>query len=107
MKVKMLSSSLLLLAVLLAPLEVNLASQTEEKDPASPEGRFDPSLYEFVKRFKSLGEGVHGAGDRVGPSPQESIDLFRLSDGLKIEVIASEPLIRQPLYLHFDHRGRL
>ncbi len=86
---------------------MNLASQTEENDPASPEGRFDPSLYEFVKRFKSLGEGVHGAGDRVGPSPQESIDLFRLSDGLKIEVIASEPLIRQPLYLHFDHRGRL
>lgn len=107
MKPKTLGSLLLLLAVFLAPLEVNLAAQTKEKDPVSPEGRFDPSLYEFVKRFKSLGEGVHGAGDRVGPSPQESVDLFQLSQGLEIEVIASEPLIRQPLYLHFDHRGRL
>ncbi len=107
MKLRIPSSLLLLLAVLLAPLEVNLASQTEEKDTASPEGRFDPSLSEFVKRFKSLGEGVHGAGDRVGPSPQESVGLFQLSEGLEIEVIASEPLIRQPLYLHFDHRGRL
>ena len=107
MKLKNLSRLPLLLALLLASLGVNLSAQTEEKDPTAPEGRFDPSLYEFVKRFKSLGEGVHGAGDRVGPSPQESIDLFELSEGLEIEVIASEPLIRQPLYLHFDHKGRL
>ncbi len=107
MNLKNLSRLPLLLALLLASLGVNLSAQTEEKDPTSPEGRFDPSLYEFVKRFKSLGEGVHGAGERVGPSPQESIDLFELSEGLEIEVIASEPLIRQPLYLHFDHRGRL
>ena len=107
MKLGTLSSLFLLLAAPLASLEVNLASPTGEKDPTSPEDRFDPSLYEFVKRFKSLGEGVHGAGDRVGPSPQESVDLFQLGEGLEIEVVASEPLIRQPLYLHFDHRGRL
>jgi glucose/arabinose dehydrogenase/cytochrome c553 len=71
-----------------------------------PEKHFAPEIEKFVETFKPAGEGVDGAGTKA-PSPEESLRLFTLSDGLQMEVVASEPTIRQPLNLHFDERGRL
>src|SRR6476646_1416116 len=43
-----------------------------------------------------------------GPfSPDEALRAFKTIDGLTIELVASEPVIRQPIDLHFDDRGRL
>lgn len=82
----------------------NEASQETQQKPDTP---FDPSLEEFVRNFKGGGEGVEGAGDQSPLSPEESLRHFRLAPGLALEVVASEPVIRQPLDLHFDERGRL
>jgi glucose/arabinose dehydrogenase len=71
-----------------------------------PEKHFTPEIEKFVETFKPAGEGVEGAGTKA-PSPEESLRFFTLSDGLEMEVVASEPTIRQPLNLHFDERGRL
>ncbi|MCI0423223.1 MAG: c-type cytochrome, partial [Acidobacteria bacterium] len=68
---------------------------------------FSPEVEEFVKDFKEMGEGVEGPGHAKVLSPEESLRRFKLSAGLEIEVVASEPVIRQPLNLHFDERGRL
>lgn len=64
-------------------------------------------MEDFVKNFKPAGEGVDGVGSAKALSPEESLKRFRVSDGLAIEVIASEPVIRQPINMHFDERGRL
>ena len=45
-------------------------------------------------------------GDKVS-RPDEALRAFKTIDGLTMELVASEPVIRQPIDLHFDDRGRL
>lgn len=40
-------------------------------------------------------------------SPQEAVRAFRLPPGFRIELVASEPLLREPTGLCWDERGRL
>jgi putative heme-binding domain-containing protein len=64
----------------------------------------DPALEAFVKSFK--GKGALDDGSKP-LTPQETIQHFHLAPGLKMEVVANEPVISQPLNMHFDERGRL
>lgn len=44
----------------------------------------------------------------AGPfSPEESLNAFHVSDGLVIEQVLAEPIVRQPVFLNFDERGRM
>ena len=48
------------------------------------------------------------ASRRVPPkSPAEALRTFRLRDGFRIELAAAEPLIRDPVAIDFDDRGRM
>lgn len=40
-------------------------------------------------------------------TPQQSMDLFKVPDDLEVELVLSEPLVAQPLFMNFDERGRL
>src|SRR5262245_29550930 len=40
-------------------------------------------------------------------SPAESLKTFRLRPGLRIELVAAEPLLASPVALDFDEDGRL
>jgi putative heme-binding domain-containing protein len=40
-------------------------------------------------------------------SPTESLETFTLVDGLAAQWVLGEPAIAQPVFLSFDHRGRL
>lgn len=55
--------------------------------------------------------GVCGCSDRKGPSPPNSPgqehSTFRLVQGLRIELVASEPMIEDPVAMTFDEDGRL
>lgn len=43
-----------------------------------------------------------------GPlTPAESRALFTIPDDLEVELVLSEPLVAQPLFMNFDERGRL
>ncbi len=43
-----------------------------------------------------------------GPlTPDEAERRFRVADGLEVKLFASEPLVRQPVTMTFDDRGRL
>ena len=64
----------------------------------------DPSLEPFVRTFKAGGALTD---DSKPLTPAETIAHFKLAPGLKMEVVASEPVISQPLNLHFDERGRM
>lgn len=52
-----------------------------------------------------------GAGDQkpapAAPSPLEAAKNIRLTEGLEIRLFAAEPMVRQPVSMSFDHRGRL
>ena len=44
---------------------------------------------------------------QVAPPPDQTLRAFKPLAGLTMELVAAEPVIRQPVDLHFDDRGRL
>src|SRR5947207_256712 len=42
-----------------------------------------------------------------GFTPEEALKRMQVPDGFEVKLVASEPLIRQPLSITFDDRGRL
>jgi putative membrane-bound dehydrogenase-like protein len=71
---------------------------------APPDPRFTPEMAEFVKRFKGGGMLQDGSAK---PTPAESLAQFNVAPGLRWDLAATEPMVRQPLNMHFDERGRL
>ena len=71
---------------------------------AEPGPNIDPSLEAFVKSFKGKGALTDGSKPLT---PEETLQHFKIAPGLKMEIVASEPVISQPLNMHFDERGRL
>jgi putative membrane-bound dehydrogenase-like protein len=71
---------------------------------APPDPRFTPEMAEFVKRFKGGGMLQDGS---ARPTPAESLKQFNVAAGLRWDLAATEPMVRQPLNLHFDERGRM
>lgn len=52
--------------------------------------------------------GGAGAQDQGGPlTPTEAQGQFQLDEGLRIELVAAEPLVRSPVDMAFDEDGRL
>jgi len=81
------------------------APRATQQDPRP----FSPEVEEFVAVYlKTGGDKLTNwvQGDRVS-RPDEALRAFKTVDGLTIELVASEPVIRQPIDLHFDDRGRL
>jgi putative heme-binding domain-containing protein len=64
----------------------------------------NPEVAEYLAQFE-------GRGDQTDDSqplpPEESLAHFQHPEDLSIELVAAEPLINQPVYINFDHRGRL
>lgn len=42
-----------------------------------------------------------------GFTPEEAVRRISVADGLEVQLVASEPLVRQPVAIEFDDRGRL
>ena len=42
-----------------------------------------------------------------GFSPRDAVARMKVADGLRVRLVASEPLVRQPVAISFDDRGRL
>ena len=58
----------------------------------------------IIKTFPGRGE----VGDHSTPTPPDkTVEQFQVHDDFEIEIVASEPTIRQPLYMSWDHRGRM
>ncbi|QDV33778.1 PVC-type heme-binding CxxCH protein [Tautonia plasticadhaerens] len=51
--------------------------------------------------------GLGSASRGQGYPPGEAVDRMTVADGLSDRLVASEPLIRQPVAIDFDDRGRL
>lgn len=58
----------------------------------------------FMRAFD--GRGV--LSDSSSPSPpQKSLEAFRFPSDLRVDLVLSEPEITQPVFMDFDHKGRL
>ncbi len=42
-----------------------------------------------------------------GLSPDDAVKRMKVADGFEVSIVASEPLVRQPVAIEFDDRGRL
>jgi putative membrane-bound dehydrogenase-like protein len=71
----------------------------------SGNGPFAPELELFVRSFKPGGQDL--AGQATVPPAAEALRRMVLAPGYRVELVAAEPTITQPLDLHFDERGRL
>jgi putative membrane-bound dehydrogenase-like protein len=59
---------------------------------------------QFIKSFPGRG----ATGDDSSPTPApDALKLFKTADGLAMDLVAAEPDVMQPLFLHFDARGRM
>ena len=71
------------------------------------ETAFAPRIFLWTA---ALAAAVAACG-RGGPSPalnpEEELATFRLEEGLRIELVAAEPLVEDPVVIHFDEDGRL
>src|SRR5919108_626615 len=45
--------------------------------------------------------------DRNRDPPNEAAGRMTVAEGLRVRLVASEPLVRQPVAIDFDDRGRL
>ena len=67
--------------------------------------RFAPEVETLVENFKAGGSSV--AGKNPALTPAESLKLLHPAEGYAVELAASEPVVRQPIDMSFDDRGRL
>ena len=53
--------------------------------------------------------GRHWVDEKTAPpkSPKESLACLEIEPGLEIQLVASEPLVKDPVAITFDHRGRM
>ena len=96
----------LLGVVAVAALATCTMPSAQQQQPSSP---FSPDVKEFVSIYlKTGGDKLTDwvQGDHARP-PDETLRSFRTIGGLQVDLVASEPVIRQPVDLHFDDRGRL
>lgn len=64
----------------------------------------DEKVADLLEQFTPA--GVMNDGSQPTP-PEQSLDSFQMKAGTKIELVASEPRVTQPLHLSWDSKGRL
>ena len=50
---------------------------------------------------------THAVADRPALSPAEALKSFVLEPGYRIDLVAAEPLVQDPVAIAFDERGRM
>ncbi len=61
------------------------------------------------RRLASLAAFVVAAGFAPAQtlSPEEAVKRMKVADGFEVKIVAAEPMVRQPLSISFDDRGRV
>lgn len=92
-------------ATLLLTTTLSLTAATAPSAPGSPGPRFTPEMEDFVRDFKPGGQDFTGKATPLPPA--ESIRRMQLAPGYAVEAALTEPVVRQPIDIRFDERGRL
>ncbi|MFO0978516.1 MAG: PVC-type heme-binding CxxCH protein [Planctomycetaceae bacterium] len=72
----------------------------------SPQNPVQQDLVESIEQQRG---GRHWIDQPTEPpkSPNDSLKCFQIEPGFRIELVASEPLVFDPVAIDFDHRGRM
>ncbi len=87
------------------PHLLTLAALSTASPLLGADDKFSPEIAELVKNF--TGRGALGDKTAPKPTPAESLAACKVGEGLALDIVAAEPMVRQPLNMHFDERGRL
>src|SRR5688572_7301897 len=92
-------------ALAVAGLVVGWGPRAAQRDPWP----FTPEVEEFIKIYVDAGgeKLTNWVGEEKTRPPADTLRAFEPIGGLAVDLVASEPVIRQPIDLHFDDRGRL
>lgn len=72
--------------------------------PTSTVNAGNDEVLKVMQTFQGKGALADGSEPTVA---SEAVKRFKLADGIKIELVSSEPTIMQPLSINFDDRGRM
>jgi putative membrane-bound dehydrogenase-like protein len=89
-----------------------VSSQEAGAEPApaiDASGNAQPQLTDALSVIESTRGGRHWVDLPTAPpkSPEESQSCFQIEPGVKIELVASEPMVLDPVWVTFDHWGRM
>ncbi|MDF1850014.1 MAG: c-type cytochrome [Verrucomicrobiales bacterium] len=87
------------LAALLLGFGVPLVGSADDTEVAGTD-----QVADIIKNYE--GRGTLADGSEPTP-PEKALSQFRLREGFEIELVASEPVIGQPLHISWDSRGRM
>ena len=70
---------------------------------------FTPDVEEFIQLYLKTGGDklTNWVQGQTVPPPDRTLRAFKPIEGLTVDLVSAEPVIRQPIDLHFDDRGRL
>ena len=89
--------------LLLASVGCMTNGQQSPKESPSPEAGSD-QVSEVIRTFGGRGT----LADDTPPTPaKKAVGEFKMREGFSIDLMASEPGVRQPLFMSWDSRGRL
>ena len=82
-----------------------------QREPGKIDGPAQPRVLQKNALQLIEGErgGRHWIDAKTDPpkSAEDSLKCFRIEDGVRIELVAAEPLVKDPVAIEFDQRGRL
>ncbi len=94
---------------LIALAAAAVLAATSAHDAIGQSRPFTPEVEQFVDTYLKTGGDklTNWVQGETAPPADQTLRAFRPVEGLTMELVASEPVIRQPIDLHFDDRGRL
>lgn len=92
-----------------------LGEVARDKPPAAAQSQPDDSARirqepaDALSMIESTRGGRHWVDLPTDPpkSPEESMACFQIEPGARIELVASEPLVKDPVWITFDDQGRM
>ena len=81
-----------------------MGQQELSPDSSSTESAGNAEVLKVMQTFQGKGALADGS---VPTPASEAVTHFKVADGVKIELVAEEPTVMQPLSINFDDRGRM
>ena len=82
-----------------------------QRRPGKINGEAQPQLLQknALEVIEGVRGGRHWVDEKTAPpkSPEESLACLEIEPGLEIQLVASEPLVKDPVAIAFDRRGRM
>ena len=95
---------LVLSVMIIATMIIGCDKKSENKNTNLEDVAGNEDVLDYMKTF----DGRGALTDDSNPtSPENALSTFSYPDDLALDLVLSEPEVTQPVFINFDHRGRL